>query len=80
MAYFRQAQVNSRPESGRGLPHSKTFGIPSALLIAKRLGVRQSSGALDGQGTREIFMPRRGYSRIIFSAISCLNAGVVAEM
>ena len=35
-------------KSGRGLPHSRTFGDPSALVFAKRLGVRQSSGAFDG--------------------------------
>ena len=34
-------------ESGRGLPHSKTFGIPHVSANAKRLGVRQSSAAFD---------------------------------
>src|SRR5436190_20928204 len=33
-------------KSGRGLPHSKTFGGLRAESIAKRLGVRQSSAAL----------------------------------
>src|SRR3954464_13610600 len=41
-------------KSGRGLPHSKTFGGLRAESIAKRLGVRQSSAALDVCPTRAL--------------------------
>jgi len=37
--------VSNLIESGRGLPHSKTFGFSDAQIVAKRLGVRQSSAA-----------------------------------
>ena len=35
------------PESGRGLPQSKTFGGSFAAVVAKRLGVQQSSAAFE---------------------------------
>ena len=35
------------PESGRGLPQSKTFGGSFDAVVAKRLGVRQSSAAFE---------------------------------
>ena len=35
-----------RIQSGRGLPHSKTFGFTDVSIIAERHGVRQSSAAL----------------------------------
>src|SRR5437867_3620095 len=43
-------------KSGRGLPHSKTFGASCACIIAKRLGVRQSSAAFASQTLLGFFL------------------------